>query len=161
MWILAIKSLLLSTICQFPITFCFLSVPLCYPVTACTYLSLVVQFLPRFCPHSFSTRQGSLTHLSPLLSVHPLIYAEREGIHQQKAVESYCAGGRRRVEDQTMLARYSMKALCLSLSHRFFPPSSFTKSLHLLHPSTSSLAPFAFSVSRDVSLPSLNSPATL
>ena len=102
-----------------------------------------ILFGRKFCPHSFSTHQRFLTH-SHLFILSSIQKKDREGIHQQKAVESYSAGGRRRVGDQTMLARYSVNALCLSLSHRFSPPSSFTKALHLLRSSTSSSRSFFF-----------------
>lgn len=130
----------------FPISFCFLSLLFCSPVTQCTRLSPCFSVYAKICPHSFSSHQCFLTHLSPLLSVHPLISPEkkrgREGIHQQKAVESYCAGGRQHVEDQTMLTQCSlttqwMRSLRLSPTASFLPLHSLNLSisstpLHLL-----------------------------
>lgn len=111
-------------------------------------------FGPKFCPHSFSTHQRFLTH-SHLFILSSIQKKDREGIHQQKAVESYSAGGRRRVGDQTMLAR-SLGECALSVSLLL---------LHSLKLCISSVPPpllfflsLAFSVSRDVSLRSLNSP---
>lgn len=72
--------------------------------------------------------------------------------------------GRRNVDDRTiftsLLNEFSFSpSLCFS--HTSFLASPHSLNLYLLHSSASSFTPFAFSVSRDVSLPSLNSPATL
>lgn len=72
------------------------------------------------------------------------------------------------VQEKDMRKRSNIAHLLLdectlppSLAHHLFPHSSFTKSISLLHFSTSSFTLFSFSVSRDVSQPCPNSPATL
>lgn len=140
----------------------------CYPVTL--YFSSFPGFSSsaKFCSHCFFLSISVFWLVYPRLSLLSSTQRrrEKERTHHQKAVESYCAGGRQHVEDQTILIHYSANALSLSrlLPPPLFPPSSFTKS-----PSISSVPPtsstfsdlFAFAVSRDVSLTSPNSPATL
>lgn len=70
-------------------------------------------------------------------------------------VKSYQAGGRRHDEDQTMLTHYSVNSI--SVSHKQLLPALFIHRISNLHSCTL----FAFSVSRNVHVHSLNSPVTL
>lgn len=65
------------------------------------------------------------------------------------------------MEDQTMLSHYSMIALCLSSTASILPLHSLNLCIPSVSPTPLSFFFFTFSVSRDVYIPSLNSPATL
>lgn len=141
MCILPTKSWLLSTMLLFRISFCSPS-PFSFVIRLPHVLvfALLISSYPNYALILFSTHLCFLSHLFPLLSFHPPIYPEREkkeGMHKQKAVESYCAGGRRHVEDQTKLTHSSMNALpvCLSL------PLLLPLPLHSLNLCISSIPP--------------------
>ena len=110
LWIFATKSLI-SNQFLLPLRFSLVLQFLCELVSP-SFLTFC-QVFPSFLLYPVSRSYFPSSHfiLSSILKK-----KERDGKCQQKAVESYCAGGRQHVEDQTMLTRYSMNALSLSVS---------------------------------------------
>lgn len=144
-----------------PISFCFFSL-----LIQLLHILFFAFSLP-FSPHSSSPLIVFwLIYLH--ISIHHLTYVQKERKKRKKYTPAQSCWvilcGRRNVDDQTiftsLLNEFSFSpSLCFS--HTSFLASPHSLNLYLLHSSASSFTPFAFSVSRDVSLPSLNSPATL